>query len=71
MKNLLANIKSGSPIFDVEVFGEGFAIVPKRGQEAEFAKMIDELTFHQSDEYAIFPITDGKLGYERATVMPL
>ncbi len=33
--------------------------------------MIDELTFHQSDEYAIFPITDGKLGYERATVMPL
>ncbi|MEA3474622.1 MAG: hypothetical protein U9R70_14505 [Pseudomonadota bacterium] len=70
MKNLLADIRAGSPIFSVETVGDGFVIIPKPGQEAAFAKMIDELSFQSNDEFAIFPITDGKVGYSRATVMP-
>jgi hypothetical protein len=70
MKNLLETIRVGSPIFSVEVVGDGFVIIPNRGNEAAFAKMIDELAFQPNDEFAIFPVTDGKLGYLRAAVMP-
>jgi len=71
MKNLLASIQTGSPLFEVETVNEGWAIVPKPGQESAFTQMIEDIAFSPNDEFAIFPVSDGKTGYERAVVLPL
>ena len=70
MKNLLASIKNGSPIFDVEKTADGFVIIPKEGQEAAFTQMIDDLAFSPADGFAVFPMSDGETGYERAVILP-
>jgi len=71
MDNLLASIKNGSPIFDVQKMAEGFIIIPKEGQAAAFAQMIEDLAFSPEDRFAVFPVTDSKPGYERAVILPL
>ena len=71
MKDLLSSIRTGSPLFEVEAVGEGWAIVPKPGQESAFSQMIEDLAFHPTDQFAIFPMSDGKLGYARAVILPL
>jgi len=71
MDNLLASIRNGSPIFDVEKTADGFVIIPKEGQTAAFAQMIEDLAFSPEDRFAVFPVSDGKTGYARAVILPL
>jgi len=70
MDDLLASIKNGSPI-DVEKTADGFVIIPKEGQAATFTQMIEDLAFSPEDRFAVFPVSDGKTGYERAVILPL
>jgi hypothetical protein len=71
MKNLLTSIEMGSPLFEVETVSGGWAIVPKPGQEAAFTQMIEDIVSGPTDEFAIFPMSDGKTGYSRAVILPL
>ena len=71
MKNLLASIKEGSAVFDVQAMGQSWVIAPKDGRETEFSRIIDELTFGDDEQFVVLPVCDGRGGYVRAVVMPL
>jgi len=71
MRDLLAAIEAGSPIFDVETSGEGYVVTPKMGEEASFTQMIEDLALSSTDQFAVFPVSDGKTGYKRAVILPL
>ena len=71
MQDLLATIQTGSDLFHVEASDNGWTIFPQTGRERAFTEMIGELAFRPNDEFAIIPLSDGNLGYERAIVLPL
>jgi len=41
------------------------------GEPASFTQMIEDLAFSPTDQFALFPVSDGKTGYQRAVILPL
>ena len=70
MGRVLDRLKAGSPVFAVEVAGDGYVLVADPQHSAEFSRLVNDLLNHETDEFVILPVTDGGTGYDRAIILP-
>lgn len=70
MDCVLDRLKAGSPVYTVEMAGNGYVLVAAPLHYAEFSRLVRDLLDHDADEFVILPVTDGGDGYDRAIILP-
>jgi len=71
MGRLLDRLRAGSPSYAVEPTGDGFVLVAESNHRDEFDDLVRDLMATSNDEFAVIPVSDGGVGYERAVILPL
>jgi len=68
----LQSLRDGGPAHAVEPASTGFAIVPKPGGDPQaFNDLARETLNRAGSDYAAFPRTDGRSGYDQVIVIPI
>ncbi len=71
MGRLLDRLIQGSPAYEVKAENDGFSLVGKPDRLDEFSDLVHEAVDHASEDFVVFPTSDGGHRYSRMFVVPL
>lgn len=69
MNPFLKRLRAGSPVYSVEDDPDGFALILRDSQEAEFSEIVGQIIDQSGCDYAAFPTSRSGKGYDRVFIM--
>ena len=71
MGKLLDNLLATHPAYDITREKDGFVLIGKPDHLDEFNDVVRKAAEQAGDEFIIFPVSDGGVGYSQMFVVPL
>lgn len=71
MSRFLDRICGDDIAYKLKASDDGYLLIRRDGHDADFNVIARDLIDHAGEEFAVFPTSDGRAGYERVFIIPL